>query len=131
MDPRRSHVGGVEMLYSLDGRLITQVPYREEFDLWSSRLSQDQLDSIREELQSMIEGREVCTAGWMPGNDWRGTVFQPIYEDACRGSRDQAAQCFGLLVWEAFMRHPDNWSSGRFEKDGVPIGSRTYFRIEV
>ena len=24
-------------------------------------------------------GAEIATAGWLPGSDWTGTPFQPIY----------------------------------------------------
>jgi hypothetical protein len=33
------------------------------------------------------------------------------------------------MVWEVFMERPEKWTSGRFEKDGEEIGSRTYFRV--
>ena len=77
----------------------------------------------------MIEGTEIQTAGWMPGKDWTGTPFQPIYEKAARYSEEAAARCFGLMVWEVFMERDEKWTSGRFEKDGEPIGSRTYFQV--
>jgi hypothetical protein len=32
------------------------------------------------------------------------------------------------MVWEVFMERPERWFSGRFEKDGEPIKSRTYFQ---
>ena len=64
----------------------------------------------------------------MPGNDWTGTVFEPIYSKAARQSYEASARCFGLMVWETFMERPEIWFSGRFEKDGEPIGSRTYFQ---
>jgi hypothetical protein len=66
----------------------------------------------------------------MPGSNWGGTVFQPIYEKAARRDFNASARCFGLMVWEVFMERPERWSSGRFEKNGEPIGSRTYFRIQ-
>ena len=28
------------------------------------------------------------------------------------------------MVWVVFMNRPEKWVSGRFEKDGEPIGSR-------
>jgi hypothetical protein len=34
------------------------------------------------------------------------------------------------MVWEVFMERPETWTSGRFEKDGEPIGSHTYFSRE-
>ena len=65
----------------------------------------------------------------MPGHDWTGTVFEPIYFKAARSSYEQSAKCFGLMVWEVFMERPERWASGKFEKDGEPIGSRTYFQL--
>ena len=29
-------------------------------------------------------GGEVATAGWLPGSDWTGTPFAPIYTKAAR-----------------------------------------------
>ena len=48
---------------------------------------------------------------------------------ACRGNPDAAGKCFGLILWEVMIRREDDWSFGRFERDGVPIESMTYFRI--
>jgi hypothetical protein len=64
----------------------------------------------------------------MPGSNWEGTPFQAIFEKAARRDRAAAARCFGLMVWEVFMERPERWTSGRFEKDGEEIGSRTYFQ---
>ena len=66
----------------------------------------------------------------MPGSDWTDTPFQPLYEKAARRSHTGAAKLFGLLVWSVFMDHPDRWGSGRYQKDGRDIGSRTYFKLE-
>ena len=41
-----------------------------------------------------------------------------------------SAKCFGLLVWYVIMHRPEKWASGRDEKDGSDIGSRTYFRVD-
>ena len=120
-------------LYSIGGegrtREITHMPHADEFGFWCSRLSSDQLEAIRQELRRMIDGDEIHTAGWMPGNRWSGTVWDPIFTVACRGDREASGLCFGLFVWEAVQNHPEAWSFGRYEKDGVEIRSLTYFRI--
>ena len=122
-------------LYSIDdhGRHheITHIPHQGEFDAWRSRLTPSHLEAIRVELQRKIAGDEIHTAGWMPGSDWTGTVWEPIYTNACQCDTVAAALCFGLFVWEAAMNHPDTWSFGRYEKDGIPIRSMTYFRIHL
>ena len=112
----------------MSGKTLTKVPFEREYRDFLSRLTDEEIQAIRDHLNQMIEGDEIHTAGWMPGKDWTGTVFEPIYTKAARSSFEASARCFGLMVWETFMLHPDRWTSGRFEKDGKEIGSRTYFR---
>ncbi len=109
-------------------RTISAVPFAKEYAAFMARMSASEIADIKAELNNRIDGTEIQTAGWMPGSDWTGTVFQPIYEKAARRDSSAAARCFGLMVWEVFMRRPETWTSGRFENNGEPIGSRTYFQ---
>jgi hypothetical protein len=113
----------------MSGKEIRSVPYDREFRDFMSRLSVEEIGAIKECLNQMIDGDEIHTAGWMPGHDWTRTPFEPIYFKAARQSYEASARCFGLMVWEVFMERPERWTSGRFEKDGQEIGSRTYFRV--
>lgn len=115
----------VDMMTS---KVITAVPYAGEYRMFMSRLSEDDIRSIKAALNAKIDGTEIQTAGWMPGSNWEGTPYQVIYEQAARRDVNAAARCFGLMVWEVFMERPERWTSGRFEKNGEPIGSRTYFQ---
>lgn len=108
---------------------IHQVPYPAEYRRYMSRMTPDDIAAIKAALNEMIDGDRIHTAGWMPGNDWTGTPFQAIYEKSARSSHEGSAKCFGLMVWEVFMERPETWTSEHFEKDGEPIGSRTYFRV--
>jgi len=74
-------------------------------------------------------GAEIATAGWLPGSDWTGTPFEPIYTRAARHDFDRSAMFFGQLVWYTIMQRPEPWGSGRYQVDGKDIGSRTYFRL--
>ena len=112
----------------MTGALIKSVPYQADYRLFLSRLTAGEIASIKEALNDKIEGSEIETAGWMPGSNWEGTPYQAIYEKAAKRDHAAAARCFGLMVWEVFMERPERWTSGRSEKDGEPIGSRTYFR---
>ena len=68
------------MLYSLDsGSEITSIPHRHDFDRWRRGLSDSEYKAIVDELNSRINGTEIQTSSWMPGADWAGTVFEPIY----------------------------------------------------
>ena len=119
------------MLYSIDSlSYITDVPHRREYDSWRSRLSDDEFHAIYDELNSRIGDSQIETSSWIPGSNWEGTVFQPIYEIACQCDHDAAARFFGLILWQVVMEHEQVWSFGRYEKDGIPIRGLTYFRID-
>jgi hypothetical protein len=97
----------------------------------SARLSRTEFDTMVARINELIDesGAEIATAGWLPGSDWTGTVFQPIYEKAARNDFDRSAMFFGQLVWYTVMHRPETWGSGRYQVDGRDIGSRTYFRV--
>jgi hypothetical protein len=82
-------------------------------------------------MRSMIKTDEVHTSSWMPGRHWGRTVFDPIWRKACKRNTTAAAKCFGLILWEVMMDHPDNWAFGRFEKNNIPIEGMTYFKIQL
>lgn len=113
----------------MSGKPLSSVPFGEQYREYLSRMTPDEVAAIKSRLHEMIEGTEIQTAGWMPGRDWSDTVFEPIYFKAAKRSYEQPAKCFGLMVWEVFMERPERWTSGRFEKDGEAIGSRTYFQV--
>lgn len=105
------------------------LPHYKDFNRWRKGLSDEEFNLIIEDLNRKIDGDEIHTAGWMPGSDWQGTVYMPIYEKACGSDFEQAALFFGLLVWSVFMKRPEAWACGRYEKEGIPIKSMTYFRV--
>src|ERR1700738_2278006 len=112
------------MLYAIDGTgktPIASIPHKKDFDIWRSRLTPQEIDAIKTALGAKIDSDEVVTSSWIPGADWANTPYEPIYQKACRYDEEAAAKCFGLFVWEVFMEHDDNWSFGRFEKNGVQI----------
>jgi hypothetical protein len=113
----------------MSGAKINAVPYESEYRRFMARMTGAEIEGVKNRLNELIEGTEIQTAGWMPGSDWADTPFHPIYEKAAQRNVSLAARCFGLMVWEVFMERPEKWTSGRFEKNGEPIGSRTYFRV--
>lgn len=120
------------MLFDIStGKAITRLPHETQFHAWTntSRLSASDYEAILYKIDQMINGDEIHTAGWMPGNNWSGTPFQTIYEKACQYNENSAALCFGQFVFLAFMHRNEAWACGRYEKDGIPIQSLTYFRV--
>lgn len=113
------------------GRAIGRIPFRHEFDVIRSRLSEPEFDRMVGRINELIDesGAEIATAGWLPGSDWTGTPFEPIYTKAARGDFDRSALFFGQLVWFTVMGRPEHWASGRYQVNDRDIGSRTYFRV--
>lgn len=118
------------MLWDVDKNTeVRAIPHRSEYQRWISRLTPVQIQAIRNEIVARIDGDEIATAGWIPGADWSGTPFYPIYDVACGRDEDAAAKCFGIMVWETFMQHEDRWGFGRYNLNNLPISSMTYFKV--
>jgi hypothetical protein len=113
------------------GKHIEQVPFHRDFDVLRARLTEAEFEAMVSRINELIDtsADEIATAGWLPGSDWTGTPFQPIYDKAARRDFQRAALFFGQLVWFTIMRRPERWGSGRYQVDGRDIGSRTYFRL--
>lgn len=115
-----------------DLKHIDHVPHAAEYRSWREaldRIDPHAYERVHDELDHRFDVREVDTSSWIPGSDWTGTPFQPIFH-ACGEDETAAALFFGLLVWQVVMDREDCWSFGRYEKEGIPIKGMTYFRID-
>ena len=119
------------MLYSIDNlKPITSVPHEESFIRWKAKIDPLKYEAIKNELRGRLTESEVHTSSWMPGSNWMGTVFEPIYIEACSLNQEAAALFFGLILWEVMMEDEHDWSFGRYSVGNVPIEGMTYFRIQ-
>jgi hypothetical protein len=116
-------------LFDLDGRRVSSIPLKKDFDVFRGRLNDAEWAAIAEWINGQIDGREIRTAGWLAPRLWEGTPLLPIYAKATtKKNFDLAGKCFGLFVFVVFMDRAEDWFSGRFELNGTDIGSRTYFQ---
>lgn len=116
------------MLFSEDMIEIKIVPHQKEFKVWKGRLTAEEYATLQQALTDRISGEEICTSSWIPGADWRGTPYQIIYEKACLEDEQHAAFFFGLALWDAVMRHEDDWCFGKYGQNGIQ--GTTYFKVE-
>jgi hypothetical protein len=108
---------------------ITHQPHPPTWRLIESRLSAAQREAIIDAITEKIsDDDEIKVAAFMPGADWTGTPFQIIFERAARYNFDLAGLMFGLLAWEAFKRHPDEWLTVKTTFSGRDVENRVYFR---
>ncbi|HVB85655.1 MAG TPA: hypothetical protein VNK23_03195 [Candidatus Dormibacteraeota bacterium] len=122
------------MLFAIESsgaKPIGKVPHGDFYNPRRERLSDEQFSAMYEALMSKVDpaASEVYTSSWIPGSDWSGGPFQPIFDTACGASFDGSAKFFGILLWKVMMDRPEAWGFGRYEKDGIPIEGTTYFRL--
>ncbi len=119
------------MLYSIDNEsYIKKIPHIVDYNRWRTRISDDDYQAIHDELHSRMSVSKIETSSWIPGRNWNGTVFQPIY-DACESDENASAKFFGLILWHAVMEHDKTWSFGRYRLNDIPIEGLTYFEITI
>lgn len=120
------------MLWSFDsGAKVERLPHEREFLAWRKKLSDADYERVVEAISEAIGDDEVSTAGWIPGHDWTDTPYEPLYY-ACGKDSEQAGRFFGLIVFKLLMDREDRaWGFGRYEKNGVPITSMTYFVVDM
>lgn len=119
------------MLYLADsGEYVISFPNQADYDRWRQNISDKDYQDIEDALNAQIDRSEINTAGCIPGHDWTGTVYEPIYE-ACGKNVTLAGMFFGLIVFKLLMERQDKtWGFGRYEKNGRQIASMTYFELK-
>ena len=69
-------------------------------------LSDEDYKKIEDEINSKIYQNDINTAGWLPGYDWTGTVYEAIYK-ACAKNLSQSGLFFGLIIFNILMNCKD------------------------
>ena len=123
-------------LYSIpDMKIIKKIPHERDNITIIKRIPKEKLELIIKELNHKIDEvadspNEIITSGWIPGNDWSGSIWEPIYI-AAEKDFSRAGMIFGALVFETMMNRKEDWSLGKYQVNGHDIGSTTYFRIHL
>ena len=117
------------MLSSIEDNIVNAVWHKKFFDASKHWLSDDEYQAMIDELNIIIQksiddNSDIIVAGFIPGSDWSGTVWDPIYTKACGFDFDYSAQFFGLLVCQVLIDRDETWY---FIKQDV-ARSMIYFR---
>jgi hypothetical protein len=112
------------MLKTIEGKVIKKVAYEKKFNDRMKNLDAQDYKAIVEELSRVIDSGEVHTSSWIPGSNWIGTVYQPIWE-ACKKNDSLAAMFYGQILYQVFIDRPDEWFFGKYEH----ARGKTYFKI--
>ena len=72
-------------LYSIpDMKIIKKIPHEHVNRSIINSIPYDERNAIIKELNHKIDEvadspNEIITSGWIPGNDWSGSIWEPIY----------------------------------------------------
>lgn len=113
------------MLFTVDGQQITEVAYKQAFIQRMKGLTARDYSAIVKELNKVIDRGDVHTSSWIPGHDWRGTIYEPIWR-ACSKNDETAAKFYGQILYKVFIDRPDTWCFGAYPH----ARGKTYFRIQ-
>jgi len=119
------------MLFTIDGKQITDIPRRRqrEFNMWRSNLSDSDYETVVEEINEYVDAVEPdkpFVSSYIPGHDWTDTVYEPLYI-ACGRSIEQSGWFFGLIVWQVMIDHPEEWVFKPADEEDDVLGT-TYWR---
>lgn len=117
------------MLFDLNGNEVKRLPHREQFEAWRNRISDEDYERAVEAIKMLIHDKGEFNSSFLPGSDWTGTAFEPLYE-ACGRNVTHAGYFFGLIVWSVVMEDEDAWVFKPSDKgEGDPLGT-FYWRID-
>lgn len=119
------------MLFSIDGKPITDIPHRRQadFNLWRNNLADSDYEAVIEtinEYVNAVDSDKPFVSSYIPGHDWTDTVYEPLYI-ACGESKEHSGWFFGLLVWQVMIGHEEEWVFKIADKEDDVLGT-TYWR---
>lgn len=117
------------MLSSIDYNFVNTVWHKPFFDASKSRLSNEDYESMVNELNNIIqksidEKSDIVVSSFIPGSDWSDTVWDAIYSKACAFDEEYSAKFFGLLLCQVLIDREEMWF---FIKQDIAKGM-IYFR---
>ncbi|MGO9138761.1 MAG: hypothetical protein ACLP9S_02650 [Syntrophales bacterium] len=120
------------MLYSIDSQnRVTDIPHLQNYNIIRARLTLQEYEAIIEAINAVFDEVDIQCSSFIPGAEWEGTPYMPLYEKAALQNFDLAAQMFGLIVWVTLMDRDDAWGFERYPITGRDIEGMTYFRVNV
>jgi hypothetical protein len=108
-------------------KIIDSIPHIESFELIQMTLTEQEIQSIEDEINTKLDKVNIVNAGFMPGSDWRGTPFQVLFDRTADKNFRFASLLFGLMVWVTIQKREDLWSFGNYHPYDL---AKTYFRID-
>lgn len=115
-------------LFNEHGKEITEVSHLDFFNRYYGRLDLAQQRAIDDTIDTVLDSGRIHTTSWVPGPDWRGTAYQPIFEVACSEDWHRARLLYGLIFMRRVIARDEDWYCGRYPRTEDEIIGLTYWR---
>lgn len=107
--------------------VIKDMPHLAAYEKWISLLSEDDISLIKQTITDKLDSGEVHTSSFIPGTNWEGTPYYPIYE--ALKNVEEAGKLFGLLMWETIQEHEETWAVTNYPNSDIK--GKVYYKVKV
>jgi len=90
-----------------------KVAFVKAFEERRKNLSDTDYNAIVDELNRVINSANCHTSSWIPGRNWKGTVYESIWH-ACNRNDKVAAMFYGQILNKVMIERSDAWVCGKF-----------------
>jgi hypothetical protein len=115
------------MLFNINDVEMRHVPHQQEYAEWMAQLSNVDHDAVVSAINAYIDPRDWFVSSFIPGQDWTGTVYAPLYA-ACRQSKKHSGWFFGLICWQTVIYRTDSWYFDEADSSFDGILGKKYWR---
>lgn len=107
--------------------LITTIPHEESLELIQMCLTEKEIQTIENEINSKLDKVNIVNSGFIPGSNWwLQPSFQVLIDKIANKNFEFAGLLFDLIMWITIQKREDMWSFKNYPPYGL---SKTYFRI--
>ena len=118
------------MLKTPDGKPVTTLPHKEEYDAAMACLQPDEQTKLKNWLVKIIKENTYHNSYALGSKYLNDPEIQTLFLKSANGNKAEVGKRFGLFLYDAFMRLEDEWivqvhsSQGRLDGSGYDYYKR-------
>lgn len=102
------------MLRNINETIVDEVWHHDYFEICKKRLSTEAYTNMLNLVHSFIDNtkevkEKLVVKKIIPKRDWRHTIWNDAYTQACSSDDCYSAQFVGLLVLQELIKREDTW----------------------
>ena len=102
------------MLKNINETIVEKVWHHDYFEVCKQRLSPESYIIMIQEINKFIDNTkerntDLIVKKIIPKRDWRHSIWNEVYTQACSSDDCYSAQLVGLLVLQELIKRDDTW----------------------